>query len=232
MRTPGRKSYRASSINFGVASSILTNTSIASGRRPRPDSFSEYDSPPREKLGKGRLDTPELPLLYGSQDLEVCLHECRVAAEDEIFIATLAPLRRLRLLNLAEVPWEETVTEFESLDMAIHMLFLAGSHSYEISREIASAAHRNGFDVLVYPSYFTLLRTGATPFETTFGLSHRRFPGFPEYARQNTISNLALFGRPIAEGLVTVRCIDRDMLTQAEYNRHSDPLLADGSRSN
>ena len=108
----------------------------------------------------------------------MCLHECRVAAEDEVYIATLAPLRRLRLLNLAEVPWEEPVTEFESLDMAIHMLFLAGSHSYEISREIASAAHSNGFDGLVYPSYFTLLRTGATPFETTLGLSHRRFPGF------------------------------------------------------
>jgi hypothetical protein len=196
-----------------------------------PDSFSEYDSPPGEKLGKGRLDTLELPILYGSQDLEVCLHECRVAAEDEIFIATLAPLRRLRLLNLAEVPWEETVTEFESLDMAIHMLFLAGSHSYEISREIASAAHRNGFDGLVYPSYFTLLRTGATPFETTLGLSHRRFPGFPEYARQNTISNLALFGSPIAEGLVTVRCIDRVMLNKVEYKLNFGPLLTDASRS-
>jgi len=132
-----------------------------------PDSFSEYDSPPREKLGKGRLDASELPILYGSQDLEVCLHECRVAAEDETYIATLAPLRRLRLLNLAEVPWEEHVTEFESLDMAIHMLFLAGSHSYGISREIASAAERNGFDGLVYPSYFTLLRTGEIPFEVS-----------------------------------------------------------------
>ena len=196
-----------------------------------PDSFSEYDSPPVEKLGKGRLDTPELPILYGSQDLEVCLHECRVAAEDEIFIATLAPSRRLRLLNLAEVPWEETVTEFESLDMAIHMLFLAGNHSYEISRDIAFAAHRNGFDGLVYPSYFTLLRTGATPFETILGLSHRRFPGFREYARRNTISNLALFGSPIAEGLVTVRCIDRVMLNKVEYKLNFGPLLTDTSKS-
>jgi hypothetical protein len=197
----------------------------------RPESFSEYDSPPPEKLGMGRLETPELPVLYGSQDLEVCLHECRVAAEDEIFIATLAPLRRLKLLNLAEVLWEEHVTEFESLDMAIHMLFLAGSHSYEMCREIASAAQRNGFDGLVYPSYFTLLRTGAIPFETTYGLSHRRFPGFREYARLSTISNLALFGNPIAEGLVTVRCIDRVMLNKVEYKLNFGPLLADTSGS-
>ena len=120
-----------------------------------------------------------------------------------------------------------TGPEFESLDMAIPMLFLVGSHSYGISREIASAAYRNGFDGLVYPSYFTLLRTGATPFETTLGLSHRRFPGFSECARQNTISNLAVFGSPIAEGLVTIRCIDRVMLNKVEYKLNFGPL-ADG----
>jgi len=77
-----------------------------------------------------------------------------------------------------------------------------------------------------------LLRTGATPFETTLGLSHRRFPGFSEYARQNTISNLALFGRPVAEGLVTIRCIDRVMLNKVEYKLNFGPLLKDTPRSN
>jgi RES domain len=197
-----------------------------------PDDFREYDPPPNEKLGEGRFDTAELPILYGSQDLEVCLHECRVAADDEVYIATLVPLRRLRLLNLAEALWEEHVSEFESLDMALHMLLLAGRHSYEISREIASAAHKCGFDGLVYPSYFTLLRTGATPFETTFGISHRRFPGFREHARKNTISNLALFGRPVADGSVTVRCTNRVILNKVEYNLHFGPLLVHGANSN
>jgi RES domain len=196
-----------------------------------PGDFEQYDPPPAEKLGKGRFDTAELPILYGSQDLEVCLHECRVAAADELYIATLVPLRRLRLLNLAEALWEENVTEFESLDMALHMLFLAGSHSYEITREIAGAAHKTGFDGLIYPSYFTLLRTGATPFETTFGISHRRFPGFREHARKNTISNLALFGRPVADGLVTVQCINRATLNKVEYKVHFGPLLVHGANA-
>ena len=193
-----------------------------------PHEFQEYDPPPGEKLGHGRFDRAELPILYGSQDLEVCLHECRVTAEDEIYIATLVPKRRLRLLNLAEAPWEgHHVTEFESLDMAVHMLFLAGRHSYEISRDIATAAKKCGFDGLVYPSYFTLLRTGATPFETTFGLSHRRLPGGREHARKNTISNLALFGRPLTEGSVTVRCINRVSLNKVDYKLHFGPLLVD-----
>lgn len=79
-----------------------------------PDDFHQYDSPPQEKLGEGRFDTAEVPILYGSQDLEVCLHECRVAAEDDVYLATLVPRRRLRLLNLAEALWEEQLTEFES----------------------------------------------------------------------------------------------------------------------
>jgi hypothetical protein len=193
-----------------------------------PGEFQEYDSPPAEKLGQGRFDRTELPILYGSQDLEVCLHECRVTADDEVYIATLVPQKRLRLLNLAEALWEEQhVTEFESLDMAVHMLFLAGRHSYEISRDIATAAQKCGFDGLVYPSYFTLLRTGATPFETTFGLSHRRIPGGREHARKNTISNLALFGRPLTEGSVTVRCINRVSLNKVDYKLHFGPIRID-----
>ena len=192
-----------------------------------PGEFAEYDSPPEGMLGNGRFDTTELPILYGSQDLEVCLHECRVAAEDDLYVATLVPLRTLRLLNLSEVLLEEHATEFESLDMALHMLFLAGGHSYEISREIARVAHEHGFDGLVYPSYFTLLRTGATPLETTFGLSHRRLPDFQEHARRSTILNLALFGRPLANGSVAVRCIDRAILKKAEYTIHFGPLLRD-----
>ena len=196
-----------------------------------PIDFGEYDPPPREKLGEGRFDTAKLPILYGSQDIEVCLHECRVTADDELYIATLTPSRTLRLLNLAEPLGEEHVTEFESLDMALHMLFLAGRHSYEISREIPTAAYKCRFYGLVYPSYFTLLRTGATPLETTYGISLRMFPESREHTRKNTISNLALFSRPVAEGSVSVQCINRVMLNKVDYKVHFGPLLVHGSTS-
>jgi hypothetical protein len=120
----------------------------------------EFDSPPEKFLGRGRLDGKRLPIMYASQDLEVCIHECRVTAEDDLFIATIAPKRELRFLDLSALLPYENVTEFESLDMAVHMLFLAGEHSYEIARDIAWAANANGFDGIIYPSYFSLLRTG------------------------------------------------------------------------
>jgi hypothetical protein len=107
----------------------------------RPAESSEYDSPPVGLAGRGRLDSPGFSVMYGSQDLDVCIHECRASTEDELYFATLKNQQDLRILDLTH-SLEETETEFESLDMAIHMLFLARSHSYEIARDIALAAKR------------------------------------------------------------------------------------------
>ena len=189
----------------------------------KPENFSEYDSPPLEFVGAGRLDSMSFPVMYGSQDLQVCIHECRVTAEDEIYVATLDPTRDLKLLDLSVLLQEET-TEFESLDMAVHMLFLAGNHSYEIAKKIARTAHAAGYDGLVYPSYFSLLRTGGIPFETTYGISHRRVPQLHEHEKAKIIPNLALFGRPIEESYVEVRCINKLILSRVEYGIHFGPV--------
>lgn len=185
---------------------------------------SEYDSPPIAFRGKGRLETKKLPVLYGSQDLDICVHECRATADDEIFVATLILSKQMKLLDLTHL-LEEDVTEFESLDLAVHMLFLARSHSYEISRAISRSAKAAGFDGVIYPSYFSLLRTGGVPFETAYGLSLRRFsPRGADYARNFTIPNLAIFGRPISDGRIKVKCINKLFLTQIGYRGHFGPV--------
>jgi hypothetical protein len=184
----------------------------------KPDDFGEYDSPPIPPTPSGRLDSPGFPVMYGSQDLEVCVHECRVTAEDELYLATLVPSRELRLLDLTELLPEVGVTEFDSLDMTVHMLFLAGDHSYEIAREIGRVAQTAGYDGLVYPSYFSLLRTGGMPFETTLGMSLRRISMATTFEKAKIIGNLALFGRPIEQGIVRVRCINRLILSRVSYS--------------
>jgi len=184
----------------------------------------EYDSPPATASSNGRLDSAQFPVMYGSQDIDICIHECRAAAEDDIYIATIKPNRDLRLLDLAHV-LEEDVTEFESLDMAIHMLFLARSHSYEISRTIARSAMAAGYDGIIYPSFFSLMRTGGRPFETRYGLSLRRhLPRKAEYAKAFTIENFALFGRPLQAAAVRIECINRLVLTQIGYLGHFGPV--------
>lgn len=183
----------------------------------------EYDTPPQHYLGKGRLDSPECPILYACEDLEVCLHECRVSAEDELFVASMSPAHSLRMLDLTEL-LEEEINEFESLDIAVNMLFLAGAHSYPICRSIAMAAEKAGYDGLLFPSYFSLLRTGSNPFETTYGISHRRVALLHDAEKAKIVPNIALFRRPIREGRVRVKSINRVILSTVRYGAQLGPV--------
>lgn len=190
-----------------------------------PGSANEYDSPPIEFSGSGRLDDEEFPLLYASEDLDVCLHECRVTAEDDIYLATLKPVNELKMLNLTVLLKEENVTEFESLDLSIHMLFLAASHAYPITRKISRIAKEKGYDGIIYPSYFSLLRLGIMPFQTTYGLSHRIIPQFQDNEQRTAIPNAAIFGYPIAEGKLNLKCINRLVLSQVAYDVRFGPVM-------
>lgn len=204
----------------------LTLTSDAKFYRLRknpkePEKHSEYDSPP--KSGNGRLDSNRLPILYASPDLEVCIHECRSTAIDHLFVSTLQPKSNLKLLNLAVI-LEEDCTEFESLDISVQFLFYAENHSYEISREIAKAAYKSGFDGIIYPSYFSSLRTGSYPTETIYGMSIRKFPQFKDRIENQIIPNVALFGRPIKEKKISVECINKVILDRIDYHIHFGPI--------
>lgn len=182
-----------------------------------PQALGEYDSPPYEKCGGGRLDSPDLPVLYGSADLELCVHECRVTVEDQLHVATLRATRPLTLLDLTAL-LNEDVTSFESLDMAVHLLFLASNHAYPLTRAIASTATVAGFDGILFPSYFSMLRTGQPFLETAYGLSTRAFPSAAKYEALKVAENIGLFGRPIADGRVNVTCINRLYLRKATYD--------------
>ena len=189
-----------------------------------PSDPEQYDSPPPQHAGKGRLDSKGECVLYGSPDLEVCIHECRITVEDDLFVATL---RELRLLDLSVLlKEEEGITEFESLDLTVHMLFLAGRYSYRLCRAIANAAREAKFDGLIFPSYFSLLRLGQMPFQTVYGMSQRRLEPLQEHEQSKTIPNIALFGRPVQTGIVEVKCIDRLIVNRVGYEYHFGPTGA------
>ncbi len=199
-----------------------------------PYEFVEYDSPPEGVNTVSRFSFNGESVMYGSPDIELCLHECRASVEDDLFIAKLIPQRPLRMLNLAALIPEEGVTEFTSLDLAIHFLFLAGSHSYPICSKIAKFVKDEGFDGIIYPSYFSYIRTGATPFETILGMSIRHLPPLKEYAESQSALNVALFGWPIKEGKVMIHSINKVLINTIKYNLSFGPayheVLVDKSR--
>lgn len=179
--------------------------------------INEYDSPPKNLSGNGRLDSKELPILYASNDIELCIHECRVASEDDLYFAKLKPLKELKLLNLSTLI-EEDSSEFESLDLAIHFIFLAKEHSYNICRNIAKTAYKLKYDGIIYPSYFSYLKNGQRPFETVYGISIRKIPQLKDYSNSQIISNIALFGRPIEDKKVGVECINKIIINRIKYD--------------
>jgi len=183
-----------------------------------PHDFSEYDTPPDDFLGKNRFDDIDFPILYGSPDLELCIHECRATIEDNLFVGKLVPKQSLRILDLsALIEEDEYTTEFESLDIAIHFLFLAGKHSYNICRQIAQKAKEKGFDGIIYPSYFSYIHTGSIPFDTIYGISIRRIKELKTIAQSQCIPNIALFGRPVKENKVEVSCINKVIINKVQY---------------
>ena len=105
------------------------------------------------------------------------------------------------------------------------MLFLAGSHAYPITRAIAATAAQAGFDGLLYTSYFSMLRTGAPALETIWGMSIRRFAEAAEYEKSDFISNIALFGRPISAGDVSVIGRNRLVIRRVSYEFNMGPVI-------
>jgi hypothetical protein len=171
--------------------------------------FTEYDSPPNPPKNKGRLDSENISILYGSQDLEVCIHECRARMEDKLFFATLRPIQKLKLLDLT-FSLHDYTDPFESLDIAINMLFSASKYSYKISRKIACAAKKAGFDGIVFPSYFRSILSEIAPFDTG--------PHPDKGNEPQRVANIALFGKPIENKMVEVVCINRLQLNHVKYD--------------
>jgi len=188
-----------------------------------PEQASQYDTPPISN-GEGRLDTSALPVMYASFDLEVCIHECRATAEDDLYMATLIPNKPLKLIDFAIVLDEEDVTEFESIDLAVFMLFMAKNISYPILRKLSKAVVNKGYDGIIYPSYFSMLHSGADPFETTYGLSNRRIEFFREREQSKVHKNLAIFGHPIKEKKITIKRINKLFIRQVKYEVEFGPV--------
>jgi RES domain len=159
----------------------------------------QFDAAPRRWRSNGRLDSPKISALYGSENLEICVHECRILIPDECFVATLRPRKEMKLLDLcAEI--DEQGTPFESLNFAMRFLFAAESASYPMTQAIAAAAIKRGFDGIWYPSYFSLVK-------------------------EDTIPNIAIFGTPIRAKKVQVVCTNRSSLKSAAYEIRMGPIF-------
>ncbi|MDB5529005.1 MAG: hypothetical protein JWR51_2108 [Devosia sp.] len=166
---------------------------------PFEEQVKQYDTAPYRRGQCGRMDTHRTRVFYASEDLDTCIHECRIAITDECFVAILNVKRDLNLLDLA-AEIDEVGTPFESTGMAMKFLFTSDSKGYKYTREIADAARMAGFDGIWYPSFFNLVRDGDSP-------------------------NVGIFGSPILAKDIEVVGINRATLKSASYKIRFGPLF-------
>ena len=162
----------------------------------------DYDAPRFQPYNGGRLNVRGSVVFYASFNVETCIHECRVSMEDTLHLATLEPCRTLRLLDLSDIKEVDSeMIPFEFLPLAVSQLFMAGRHSYGITRRLSMLAKNRGFDGIIYPSYFN---------------SVTKKPSL----------NIALYGQVIKNKIVRVKSLDRILLNKVSYEFEYGPCMS------
>lgn len=161
-----------------------------------------FDPPPPElRRELGRLDDRDHPVLYVSDDIELCLHECRVTISDEIVVATLSPTRELRILDLcADIEWSGG-TPFEDPNIFLSYIFRNRGNSLEHCRVISIAARDAGYDGIRYVSYYAQAK------------------------HHPQSQNLAIFGNAISGGLLRLGSVNRVRISDMTYAFRLGPVL-------
>lgn len=160
----------------------------------------QFDTPPAEVVvSRGRYDSDSLPIFYASDDVEVCIHECRATLADSLTLGTLVPNKPLRLIDLSGSIDETSVTtEFESVTRMLVKLAYSGKQDYDLCRELAQHIKKRGFDGFLFLSYFS-------------------------QAHKRRLKNLALFGYPLKSGLLRLESVNRLILNYVGYEYSFGP---------
>lgn len=172
---------------------------VRRGQELPPALAEQFDTPPTNLAGSGRYDSFDVPIFYGADDVETCLHEARVSLSDWIALGTLSPIRPLRLLNLADgIDDALAMTPFDRVDILLTKLAFVGKQDYDLCREMAVEIKERGFDGFFFISYF-------------------------EQAHKRELRNIALFGRPVACGKLRLLSVNRVQLTSVSYEYSFGP---------
>lgn len=101
--------------------------------------FDEMGAPPPEVAGAGRANPVGIAHLYLAFDEETCIYETRPANQSQIAIGKFSPVRKLRVVNLADI---EPPDFFSVLDIDSTDDHIARVESYRYMRALGSELTR------------------------------------------------------------------------------------------
>lgn len=166
-----------------------------------PEQFDSTDISNRKRMKttiSSRFGGTRLSVLYASFNMETCLHELQVGTDDETILGTLEVTRDLKILDLCE-PKNRGDGSYETTDLAYFMSRLFFSKNYLYSSVFSVAAKSFGYDGVKYRSYFSKIREGE-------------------------FYNLAVFGKPIADGRIKLCGVNRLRINSINYKFSFGPV--------
>lgn len=182
---------------------IDVGTSIFRVRRNVESPFDDgqYDTSPH--TSSSRFSDGSVSVMYGAFDIETCIHEARVLAEDEITVGTLQPTRELRVLDLTDIPYDapsDGAGEGGDIFYFVNARLLLGARSAE-AHAFGRRVRERGFEGIVYPSFFSDVR-----------LDRTRFP------------NVAIFGHPIRDQVLALQSLNNLRVDTIRYEYTFGPV--------
>lgn len=165
-----------------------------------PEKHEEYDSPPTQYRKNGRFNNNVNRIFYAAFDAETTIYECRSKVNDELYLSISNPTMPIKVIDFS-CQIQSNDYNVDSFNDFINDIFNSDSkEAYIICRRIAKKLLKDGYEGVIYTSYFNHFKTSKT-------------------------KNLALFGFPIKEGKIKVKCINKILLNKVRYDFTYGPLL-------
>ncbi|WP_430816556.1 RES family NAD+ phosphorylase [Carboxylicivirga sp. RSCT41] len=163
-----------------------------------PRTNAEFDTPPKEYIREGRLNNKETPIFYCSEDLNTCVHEVKSTVYDNLYLATFKTKQPLKILSLIDYNKELDLHEMENYISYISYLFRTDL-DYNMCQKLAIRAKERGYDGIEYYSFFSKV------------IGDRK-------------SNIALFGYPMKDGILSLKSVNRLRIEKIDYKLNFGPV--------
>lgn len=159
----------------------------------------EYDSPPKNltKSIQGRLNTKDVPLFYCSNDPDTCLYESTFDPVDTLILATYKVNRDILIIDLEDLDVEfierlnDSLQEtFNERDISLFLDAITRSkRDYIFLQLLSRRIHENEFLGIKYKSFYNRYR-------------------------EDSFSNIALFGYPLSTNLLSLQSLNRMVINE------------------
>ena len=164
----------------------------------KPIDESEYDSPPHEHITEGRLNDNNMAIFYGSDNISTCVHEVKGTVYDDLFVATCNVRKELNIFSFLDSKNHLDIDDINNHISYISYLFRTDLN-YKMCQLLASRAKEKGYDGIEYYSYFSK-------------------------AAGVRMSNIALFGYPLKNGVLHLDSINKLRIKKTEYEFNFGPV--------